>query len=671
MIQIILPYDNASEQYHAWANEEEKINFREDIYNSIRCTLSFAAEELCQYLKKLGFDAEVTDEPGEYKIYLLCKENDSDNFSIDISGKDITISGEGRRGTLYGVYEFLEAQGIRWYSPWEEYVPENADMLKMPKCGEYAPSMSLGRGFDFEGPLKESKLLYLWMARNKLNISTVRSNTKQLQRKLGMTFKIGGHIFEKILDPKQKFISGKTMFEEHPDWYGKTSDPINEDNALHRQFCVSNQELLEYLWQQLLKKLQNEWYDADRIDVWGFDTWGKTCQCKDCIAIGNGSDQTLHFIAYLRKRMNEARVTGELDHDVRLVMCSYEGTATIETPKNGIPEQLKNSGDYIVFYPILRCYAHQMEEQECRYNSFYQKLLEEWKDIPMMVGEYYNVSKFEELPLLFTKTMQKDFINYYKNGVLGMTYMHLPMIEWGMKTLTQLLYAKLSWNVDANVEEIINKYFQDLYGEFKDEAKNAYMLTEEAGKYCANWRSWGKESILTSLLLWDGESVQDDLCKDEHLKGNDVQIGMKSAELLEEAKDILTKIRKQANYTYIKNYIPISGAAINPNDKRFWWNKNFMGERISQDIRNLIYGIDVYKLMAYFVEYYNELKENKNTDATWNTITALALKMESYSYGVKYSHTEPELFPGDVFERSGLKNVYYKCLAVRCRKGLE
>jgi hypothetical protein len=82
---------------------------------------------------------------------------------------------------------------------------------------EYSPDMSEGRGFDFEGDLKDSEDLWLWMARNRLNVATYRHYTAPLQNKLCMTFKNGGHIFEKMLNPDTVLSTGNTIWEEHFD----------------------------------------------------------------------------------------------------------------------------------------------------------------------------------------------------------------------------------------------------------------------------------------------------------------------------------------------------------------------------------------------------------------------------------------------------------------------
>ena len=218
-INIVLPYKNAETQYKIWANEEEIIDFRKEKERAARCSICFAAAELEQYLQKIGFQVSVSDKYSDtYNVVLqvaekLEKDVTGQEFSFRIFEDTLIIEGTGRVGVLYGVYELLKAQGIYWLNPWEEVLPKNLERLVLPEVKNYKPSFDMGRGFEFEGPLKESKLLWLWMARNKLNLSTYRSQTAKFQKKLGMIFKQGGHIFERILNPDNVLASGKTICE--------------------------------------------------------------------------------------------------------------------------------------------------------------------------------------------------------------------------------------------------------------------------------------------------------------------------------------------------------------------------------------------------------------------------------------------------------------------------
>ena len=128
---------------------------------------------------------------------------------------------------------------------------------------------------------------------------------------------------------------------------------------------------------------------------------------------------------------------------------------------------------------------------------------------------------------------------------------------------------------------------------------------------------------------------------------------------------MMRKIRREADLAYAQSCQMKQGVAVNPTDTRFKQQKNALSDRLAADIRGLSYGIDVYTLMVYFVAYYEALEQGQNTDALWRSISRLCEKMTDYCYSIKYRHPRPELDCVDALERSGLKDLYYRCLAGR------
>ncbi len=665
-VVIVIPYTDVEKNVHAWAVEEESIDFRRDHARATRCTVSFAATELETYLKKLQFDVSFADAPvdGAQNIVLSfeSEQGDACDFTLLPTKDGVTVRGATRVGVLYGAYEVLRLQGVRWLNPDEDIVPAPGSPLVLPETeSHHSPSMPLGRGFDFEGPLKDSPRLWLWMARNRLNLATYRSYTYKYQKKLGMIFKNGGHIFEPILNPDNYTEDGRTFWEAHRDWYGADE----KKDALNTQFCTSNEELLTFLSEEVLRRATTDWYDADRIDVWGFDTWGKCCQCEACKARGNGSDTMLHFLSFLRDYTDKAIAEGRLDHNVYYSMCVYEGTATLQPPINGIPENLKHSGDSVTYYPIYRCYEHQFYDPACAQNDFFRQALEGWHDIPIMMGEYYNVSKFEDLPLLFTRTMGGDIRWYHEHGVTGMTYMHLPMLEWGVRNITQLLYAQLSWDVNTDVEAFMAQYFADRYGDAADEVRKAYELIESGFADISSWRNWRAECILTRLQWWNGKQPIAPLSEDDHLAGNGEKRGDENLARLREALDILKRVHREELKVYSGKATVVAGVAVNPTDTRFTMSSTYV-ERLEEDLRLLNYGIAATELLVLFLQYHNAWYRGEGYDETWEKIEAACEDAVCrYTPVVHPSAREIRLEERDILERSQLKPVYYKVLKNR------
>lgn len=664
-INIVLPYEKAAQMYHIWANEENFVDFRKEKERAIRCTVSYAAEELENYLKKLGIESYVSNKKNnDFNIILCISDNQNkDEFTFKTDDNSFIIDGNGRIGVLYGVYEFLEKQGIYWLNPWEEIIPTNTSDLIIPETKHYRASFPQGRGYYFEGQLKESEKLWRWMARKKLNNAGYRPWTHKLQQKLGIQFIDGGHIFEEILNPNKVLETGCTLWEEHEDWFGLPENKTRtKETAQSVGFCVSNTEVLEYVSKEIIIKLNEEWYDSDCLNIWGFDTWGGICSCEECRKIGNGADHTLHITSYIKDKIEKAYKDGILDRMVDIRFSAYEGTSDLIPPINSVPKNLINSNDHALFCPINRCYAHPLDDESCIYNKFYNQSLSNWKDASICVCEYYNVSKFEDLPFLFTKTMVKDFKHYHKLGVKGLVYMHLPMLHWDVKNLTQILFAELCWNIDTDAEEIINKYFKHRYGIHSDKIRKAYEMMEEAGKYCASLRAWNATSILSKLSWWTGRKPETPL-EEDHLGLNVVEIGMESVAKYLAAIKIFEEELFKSEHSYILSITNNNEIkkAVNPDELIRHSKTDPLIERLRLDLNYANYGKDCMELITLMAKHYNSLYNDEEWQDNFNKIDMLCQKMMSYYIPLRYDNPAIDLYCEDALTRSQLKGLYYRC----------
>ena len=664
-VSIVLPYQEAGKYYARWAHEEHTIDFQKEKERAKRCRLSYAAEELFIYLEKMGIKAQVSNQTGDENIILLCEDGETEAFTIEQDGKDLLLKGDSARGLLYAVYELLEAQGIRWYAPKEEFVPQRENLI-IPKCGHFVYDMPDGRGFHFEGLLKESESFLIWMARNRLNLHACHTHTKKLQEKLGFTFKTGGHIFTKLLDPNNITEDGRTYLDAHKDWYGKRKEEITAENAINVQFCVTNTELLDALSELVISKLKGDWKNEDILELAGFDTWGASCECEECKKLGNGADRTLHFLSHIRKRIDEATERGELQKRVRLSFDAYEGTDTLEAPERAVPQNIIDAGDYPLFCPILRCYHHNIDDNSCDKNKIYDRTIRAWEKTGMKLAmnEYYSVSKYEDLPLLFTERMKYEIPYYIERGVTEIQYMHTPILEWGVRSLSQYLYANLSRDRNCDADFLIEKYFEDVYGIHAKKAKKSYALIEEATSLCGSWRNWFETSILTHLCEWDGCAPKEPFYRESHLGENAVAMGYEMVEKLSEALSTLRTIKKDALKTLDPEIFTEDGLALNPIEQQKRRAGSQLLNKVNEDIRGVKYGLDVFRLMVLCLDYYEALYEQRaDAESLVQKIAELGDAMSEYTVGINYAAYTPDTEIRDALLRSQLKNLYYKIIA--------
>lgn len=688
-LTIVVPFEGASCYVPIWAFEEKKIDFRRDRQRAERCTMSFAAMELEKYIKRTvqGICVQFSEKLPEQGVFIQlavsepARREEKEWYSLEPCGQGVAIHGNSRAGLLYGAYEFLKLQGWQWLAPGEEgeIAPIPAGCLVFPQEKlEFKPAMPVKRGFHMEGVSKESEELCCWMARNRLNTVGLRPGTSAPAKKLGMYLQAGGHIFEEILDPDKPTASGKTFWEEHRDWYGLPAGGAREkEKALKTQFCTTNEELMEFLGSALVRLAMDEWKDADQIDLWGFDTWGMTCTCEACSSLGNGSDGMLRFLSAMRGCLGRAREEGCLDHDVTLIMCSYEGTATLQPPMNPISGYLASSGDFVTFAPINRCYVHGMFEEGCETNRRYREALKGWlactPSIPVLVCEYYNVSKFEDLPLLFNKSMAADLPGYFHHGVGGMYYMHVPLVNWGMRTVTQNLFAAFTWDPSLNMPSYLEQFLAAWYGPYALPMKAVYSAVEKAWTHCSQWRAWASDSVLSALQQWDGAKPPAPLALDSHFPSMEAaaENGLRSQKLLEEAAAALNAIYAKAKDDSAKVRPVEAGIPLNPVQARKSVGAALYEQRLGEDRRLLRYGLDTMTLMTGLVRYYIALYEGDSyTEELWADIEAVADKLDLCYMPIDFQFPGAGLVSRDALTRSQLGQVLKRCRSFRIRESV-
>ena len=693
-VSIFLPYENV-EQTPLFAVAERSVDWHSDPASAERCTIAFAAVELASHLKITGVsdvsfstdrssqDFDVTESDArnssEVDMYLRMRTDDrpSGSFTITPVTSGLVITGSDRVGVLYGAYEFLRLQGWSWLEPGPEgeYAPSTVSSLVLPETEfSEAPAFPLWRGFDFSFMSKESEEFLLWMARNRLNLAGYRAASGEFGRKLGMRYKNGGHIFEKILDPANTTESGKAFWDAHYDWYGTPGNGEKViEGALRTQFCVSQPELLDYLGDELVKRIVSEWYEADLVAVWGFDTWGSCCTCDSCKALGNDSDQYLHLLSHLRGVIDRAVRNGRIRKSVRMAGCGYEGTSTLVGPENEIPANLRVAGDAIIYYPIDRSYAATLlDEGEVR-NQPYASALRSWVErddaLPVIVGEYYNVSKFEDLPALFSECIRGDLSDYHQLGIQGMTYMHVPMINWAVRAQTQVLYAYSCWDGEEFDPQIDKAYFETRYGPFSDRIKQAYRDIETGFARISEWRAW-HQSILDFLQKWDGRRPDRPMRLPSCFANPDEAIasGRHTVRFLRRAFDEIVACQEEERDGHFRDGGDVERAE-NPIEA-IKQRTTLEYERVlGEDKRLLRYGIDTMEAMTEVIAYYEgfHLSDERSADNAWNALLGCVDRLDSYWVPISYEHPGPGLKSLDGYARSQLGGVVNRCRAARGR----
>ena len=231
-----------------------------------------AATELKNYLEQIsGAHFTLSSTPGRRNIYVGFDkkfsvyrgidpyDDGSDGFSIKKINHDLVIYGGRERGTMYGVFRFLQEYfDVQWYTPECTKVPARKKFYLRDIGLDETPKIKY-RYTDFFCAQNIP-----WMAHNYMNTkgSSVKNSYGVASRYWGT------HSMEKLL-PASKY------FKEHPEYYAYRKLRRVESG----QPCLSNPEVLSVITNELLATIEKYpnfvFYDVSQRDNQNFCTCQK------------------------------------------------------------------------------------------------------------------------------------------------------------------------------------------------------------------------------------------------------------------------------------------------------------------------------------------------------------------------------------------------------------
>lgn len=468
-----------------------------------------AAFSLCSRIPDTG-DGIVIGRLAVERLNLLSDQPEElleEEFVIEttaVKGRTLNLLAAGSgRASLYAVSAYLEALGIRWYSPGPDGVCYADDSRKDTCCPDgkggqqhpfSLPSLSLREAPGFKTRACYSELVddsdeeFLdWMMHNRLNFVYFEQyrHPEQLKKR-GLQICMGGHSM------LSRFLPPSKYYAQHPDWFGlingKRSANVGQGDVegFGDNFCTSNPEAVKELCSNIVDALAKgslSW--ADYLNFWMLDN-GAWCQCEACKEIGNPSARLCMLVYRLNRTIQSARKSGRLNRDVKILFPAYH--ETLEIPNRTLPDDFDYEHCIATYFPIERCYVHDLDDPCCTETNrtLYQRLCS-WTSDPgrtyrgeLAVGEYYNVGAFAAASVSFSSRMAHDIPLYHRLGVRHMYYMHMTSGDWGTLTPTNYLFYSLLWNPEADVEGLMEEFFTSYYGECAEIMKDFYNRLEKA-----------------------------------------------------------------------------------------------------------------------------------------------------------------------------------------------
>ncbi len=417
--------------------------------------VAYAAEELGKFLhESTGAELEIRSDsgpPAPKEIMIgpsrhtradalgaVPSDLGAEEFVIKTFRGHVVISGGPPRGTLYGVYEFLDRfVGCRWFTKDVSRVPKhealtlgNIDVRRRPTLEYREPYF---REF-FDGDL---------CARNRCN-----SSASDLDTRHGGKVKYGTfvHTFETLLPVAEHFA-------EHPEWYSMIDGKRTDD---HTQLCLTNPEVLDLVIEGVRKWIR-DMPDATIFSVSQND-WTNPCACENCKAIdeseGGHSGTMLHFVNKVAEAIEEE--SPHIAIDTLAYWYTRKPPKTVRPRPNVI----------IRLCSIECCFAHPLDS--CPENASFVDDIRQWSKITDRLYVWDYVTNFHNyiMPWPNFNVLGPNVRFFANHSVIGLFEQgnYSPGGGGEMADLRAYVLGRLLWDQNVDEKAVRAEFLDGVYG---------------------------------------------------------------------------------------------------------------------------------------------------------------------------------------------------------------
>ena len=499
-------------------------------------SVRYAAEILQKYIKaatetEIPVLTDATAE-SEYEIMIgATGRTEDDGIDFDALGKesfivrsvgnDLLIAGN-ERGSLYGVYEFLESLGYRFYTYDESYIPA-AKNLFVPTDYErsWSPVFTF-RDVMYINANDLSSAQYKadradWCVAQRVNSNFMRENLKSVSKYGGSVGWIGGDQY--MVHTARRLVPySPTAATQHPDWFARENGRIlvSGTDGYDTDLCWSNDEMLDHLYAEMLNKIDND--SKSNIMSLSMNDTTAYCKCENC-----KKEQAEYGISgWFYRAVNKIAKRLKVDRpNVKLDTIAYSYAIN--------PPDIVMEDNVVVRLCLSACRFH-TDEDECselggKLKDSRQCLLD-WKSHAKEFTVY-------SYPINWACTLTADpsyqaIYNQYKwyaeNNVTGIYCESYPVQDGEFGELKAYLMAKLLVNPSMtygeyqyHMRDFLHGYYGDGWEFILDYINTTYdiIMGNMADKnyHIASWYSY--EENFPFSRYWDGEEHEyDNVIKD-------------------------------------------------------------------------------------------------------------------------------------------------------------
>lgn len=423
-------------------------------------TALYAAKELRYYLDRMTSASFQFEEGAEPKagIYLGditgidTTDLGEDGFRIITDGDRLCIAG-GNRGVIYGVYEFLESLGCRFFTHNCEKIPTVPNL----EIGEYdikqVPRVEY-REHNYADVVQNPR----FSVRCRFNGASHR-----IPARMGghMPYAWFVHTFERMVPPS---VYGET----HPEYYSLIDGKRVVRDGGRTQLCLTNPEVYDVCVEAVRQALK-ERPDARIISISQND-WHGNCQCENCLAVdreeGSPAGTLLRFVNRIAETLEDEFP------DVIFDTLAYN----YSRPASKITHNRKNV--CVRLCSIEACFSHPFEtcDDESRNvtrpdgsKANFITDLRDWGKVcdRMYIWDYTTCFAHYPTPHPNWRVLQPNVQAMVNNNVRGIFEQANGASRGGVdfNELRLYLISKLLWDPWCDVEKHRREFMEYFYGD--------------------------------------------------------------------------------------------------------------------------------------------------------------------------------------------------------------
>lgn len=426
-------------------------------------TETFAAEELSNALEKISgvrFEVSCSNEvPQRRAIVIGDLKNPAvqsqaaalklapgkvEQIAVCALDGRLYLAGNQPRGALYAVYRFLQQElGVRWLwpGPEGEFMPTKKTWSLPELKFNYQPPFAY-RGFHLCGDWRDVELFREWMGRNFINIHRHAASPQEKRR--GFYSMWSSH----------NVVLPESLFQDHPEYFAEIGGKRYKSNL-----CFSNPEVDRLVAAATADYVRKRPF-LDILSVFPSDNQDY-CRCARCARM---DVSTAWFEFY--NRLTDA-LKKEFP-DLKLATIAYQGY-------RDVPQCPVRNSEFVEYASHSRCNIHPYGHPDCRHNEQTMQAMLAWQATGLPMGNYaYEYDIFSKncrfVPFL---SMVADAVQTGRK--LGHVAM-IPEVSLSPRRgpdvyahaiqnrLSIYLYARLLWNPDEPLSEVLGDWCQTVFG---------------------------------------------------------------------------------------------------------------------------------------------------------------------------------------------------------------